>query len=175
MKRFPPRSRGSAIGYFVDGIKSALERLATWLARPRVKESSSGRPLSVAVSHDPYRLVPKARRETVRRGFSGLPLVETLKQDIIIYRYFGGGSGATNSRWFTSELFKNADEARALLALPDANTAQDVALFRVPAGTTILRGTAADKLDEPGFGEYARGGGEQIYILDLSHVELLDS
>jgi hypothetical protein len=54
------------------------------------------------------------------------------------------------------------------LALPEGNTAENVTAFKIPAGNSILRGKAASKVGEEGFGRYAVGKGEQIYLPDPS-------
>jgi hypothetical protein len=46
--------------------------------------------------------------------------------------------------------------------------------YKIPKGSTILRGKAASMAGEPGFGPKAVGGGEQIYISDPKKAVLID-
>lgn len=68
------------------------------------------------------------------------------------------------------------NKARELLALPDANLATKVEIVRIQEGHTIYVGEVADQSDNlEVFGEYATGGGLQIYITDRSHIDILTS
>jgi|GEM_PF-4256668 len=111
-------------------------------------------------------VVPPKYQASVARAFDGTPTVETLTEDIIVYRHWGNKANEVGSPWFTPQPYARAEDARRYLALPDGNSAQHVSAFRIPAGTTILRGRVASMADEVSFGSYAVGGGTQIYLPD---------
>ena len=84
-----------------------------------------------------------------------------------VYRYWGGKTELMGSPYFGTE-FYSAEDARRLLALPGGNTAANVTAFRIPKGTTVLVGDAACQTGKAGFGDWAVGGGAQIYVPDVS-------
>jgi hypothetical protein len=49
------------------------------------------------------------------------------------------------------------------LALPNANSAENVTIFKIGSGTIILTGRANSQQGIHGFGDYATGDGMQIY------------
>ncbi|WP_322801519.1 RHS repeat-associated core domain-containing protein, partial [Thermoflexus sp.] len=116
-------------------------------------------------------LVPPKYRETVARAFQGTPQVITLQEDLIVYRHWGGGAQEVGSPWFSPKPYTRPGNARRYLALPPGNTAEQISVFKIPAGTTILRGKVAPQIEY--FGPYAVGGGEQIYLPDPSKAILI--
>ena len=83
---------------------------------------------------------------------------------MIVFRYWGGEANEIGSPWFSITSDYSPEEARKYLALPDQNSARNISAFKISAGTTILEGEVASQVCVPGFGEYAIGGGTQIYI-----------
>ena len=117
-------------------------------------------------------LVPPESREVVKGSFEGTPQVVTLQEDLIVYRRWGGGAQEEGSPWFSPEPYTCPEEARNRLALPHRNTAEHVSIFKIPAGTTIIRGkAAAQAVSDEYF--HAVGGGEQIYLPDPSKAILI--
>lgn len=69
--------------------------------------------------------------------------VQTTKE-ITLYRYFGGPAALIQGSDATTSRFVSPDEARGLLALPDArNMLDNIAEIKVPAGTLLNVGKAA--------------------------------
>jgi hypothetical protein len=79
-----------------------------------------------------------------------------LENDITLSRLYGGTSSELGSYW-SRTTYSSAGRAKQYLSLPPGNTAQNVVTIRVPAGTTIYEGKAAEA-----FGKL--GGGNQVYI-----------
>jgi hypothetical protein len=111
-------------------------------------------------------VIPEKYQAAVRRAFEGTPIAETLQVDLIVYRRWGGKAAETGSPWCSMTPYERPGNARRYLALPEGNSAENLTAFRIPMGTTILRGKAASMAGEPGFGAKAVGGGQQIYLLD---------
>jgi RHS repeat-associated protein len=124
-----------------------------------------------AVSASWLDLVPPKYRETVARAFQGTPQVITLQEDLIVYRHWGGGAQEEGSPWFSPKSYIRPGNARRYLALPPGNTAERISVFKIPAGTIIIRGKVAPQVEY--FGPYAVGGGEQIYLPDPSKAILI--
>lgn len=128
---------------------------------------------STAVEKKPggaLELVDPQVRQAVADAFDGEPEALPLTADLVVYWYWGGKSKETGSSWYSARQFASAEEARRLLALPEGNTAENVTRFKIPAGVTVLRGKCASRKGNPGFGDYAEGGGEQIYVPDPAVV-----
>ena len=117
-----------------------------------------------AVSASWLDLVPPRYRASVAQAFKGTPEVVTLSEDLIVYRHWGGEAPETGSPWFSPKPYVRPGNARRYLALPNYNSADRVSAFRIPAGTTIIRGQVASQVGQPRFGPYATGGGVQIYL-----------
>ncbi len=85
-------------------------------------------------------------------------------QAMWVVRYYG--PDATPGRWFApvSARVEPPDSARQKLALPDSNKAVACVLGRVLPGVTLIEGVCADMTQDPLFGPYATGGGQQFYI-----------
>ena len=108
--------------------------------------------------------VPEKYRAAVSSAFAGTPTVETLTEDLIVYRHWGGEAPEIGSPWFSPKPYVRPGNARRYLALPNRNTAENISAFRIPAGTTIIRGKVASQIQDTRFGPYAVGGGTQIYV-----------
>ncbi|MCL6588975.1 MAG: FG-GAP-like repeat-containing protein [Firmicutes bacterium] len=110
-------------------------------------------------------VVPAEFQKRVKNTFDGWINKITLKEDLTVYRYtsFPGGS---SGYWFTTNGSYSPEEARELLALPDSNSATTVTAYIIPAGTTVLMGKTDSMVGTDGFGDYATGGGQQIYLPD---------
>ena len=85
-----------------------------------------------------------------------------LSEDMILYRVYGGSATETGTGlggYFTTVRPQGALQARMDLAiLPEwGNTATEVAIFRIPKGTTIYEGFVAPQGN-------LFGGGTQVYI-----------
>ncbi len=80
--------------------------------------------------------IPRNYEEQVVGAFDGPGYAVRLQEDLIVYRYWGDDLGT--NLWFTTNPNLSPAEARALLALPNRNTAIHVTEFRIPKGTTII-------------------------------------
>jgi hypothetical protein len=90
-------------------------------------------------------------------SFKSPPNVETVQMSFIGYRRWGGAAGE-RSRWLATDVFDQEEHVN-LYDLPNSNTAQNTAAWRVEAGNRILRGRADSKFGHD-------GGGEQVYVPD---------
>jgi RHS repeat-associated protein len=124
-----------------------------------------------AVSASWLDLVPPRYRASVAQAFKGTPEVITLSEDLIVYRHWGGEAAETGSPWFSPKPYVRSGNARRYLALPNTNTAENISVFKIPAGTTIIRGEVAPRVRD--YGPHAVGGGMQIYLPDPEKALLL--
>jgi len=88
-----------------------------------------------------------------------------LTEPVNVVRY--SPPDAQVGRWFapsTGSAPLTPTQARRSFALPNSNTAELVALFSLRRGTEVVRGICADMTDDPVFGSYATGGGEQYFV-----------
>ncbi len=90
-----------------------------------------------------------------------------LTEDLTLYRYWGGDSEEIGP-WLTTRSDWIPEQARAWLALPDANSADKITPFMVSKDTVILIGEAANQSGAEWAGPYAVGGGLQVYLSDPS-------
>ncbi len=131
---------------------------------------NQGEEMAVAANavapRSPLEVVPEKYRGAVGRAFEGTPIAETLQEDLIAYRRWGGKASETGSPWYSTTRYQRPGNARRDLALPEGNNAENLTVFQIPKGTTILRGKAASLAGEPGFGTNAVGGGQQIFLPD---------
>ena len=79
--------------------------------------------------------------------------------DTVTYYRVWGGKTPQEGAWLTPVKPTSAEEARATLALPPTNTAENVSTVTVPKGTRIQLGTAAANFNQP-------GGGAQVQLQD---------
>jgi hypothetical protein len=117
--------------------------------------------------------VPPQYQDNVVGSFSGIPSVETLTDDLVVYRHWGGGAAETGSPWFSPKAYVRPGNARRYLALPDYNSASNISQSMIPKGTTIIYGKASSQVSNLGFGKYAIGGGSQIYLPNPGVVKLI--
>lgn len=106
----------------------------------------------------------------VQRAFSGEITALRLKTPMVLYRTHGGKSGPIG-QWATRIPFNDPVLARQRLALPNSATANKTTKFIVPAGTILFVGKVAP---QPSFGNYAKGGAEQIYLPNRNNLIKLD-
>ena len=109
-------------------------------------------------------IVTKKYRIAVANAFDGDAIAITLADDLVVYRHWGGKASETGSPWFSTKMYRKPGNARRYLALPDGNTAKNVTMFRIPAGTEILYGKVISQAGIPGFSSNGFGGGIQIYL-----------
>ncbi len=117
--------------------------------------------------------VPAKYRASVSKAFAGTPTVETLTEDLLVYRHWGDEAPEAGSPWFSPKPYVRPGNARRYLALPEYNSASNVSVFKIRAGTTIVRGKVASQVGQANFGSYAVGGGAQIYLPNPSDAVLL--
>jgi hypothetical protein len=118
--------------------------------------------------------VPPDFRENVIPAFEGEEAIAIkLRQPIVAYRYWGGGSEEVGSPWLTLYSHLSPEQARSLLALPNRNLANHITPFMIPENTVIAIGKAASQVTEGWAGPYAVGGGIQIYVPDPSVLIIL--
>ena len=101
--------------------------------------------------------VPSEFRDSVRNAFEDDIKVTELKEDVVVYGYYGNTSGE-RSYWYTPNQYENPQES---LALPEGNTCEHLDVYVIPKGTLVLEGTVA-----PLFGK--SGQGYQYYVYDSS-------
>jgi hypothetical protein len=90
-------------------------------------------------------------------GFGKDARVVTLTRDTTVFRYYGSGIDP-KGHWVTP--FKTNNPVSEL-SLPSGNTAQNVASYTVPKGTTVISGRVIPLNNQS-------GGGYQFYIHDLN-------
>lgn len=140
---------------------------------PEVIEALDTGSVAALTMLDALEYVPVAYRTQVFRAFqNGTMEAETLIQELIVYRHWGDGALETGSPWFSTTVY-SAEEARKLLALPEVNSAVNVTEFKIKAGTTILKGKVSSMVGEEYFGNYAVGGGTQIYTPIISNATVV--
>lgn len=109
--------------------------------------------------------IPASRLEGIKKSFNGTPALKYADEDMIFYRRWGG-VGEETGTWLSPTKYEKAGNARRYLALPNGNTAENLSTFKIKKGTPFIQGKVASQVDNlEDFGEYAVGGGEQIYIL----------
>jgi RHS repeat-associated protein len=159
-----------ASGMDCGPLKRAAQQQAAEIANKAATEATKQAILQAggAIGGKVFDLVPSAFRRGVAAAFRGGDAVaETLSADLTVYRHWGGSAGESGF-WYSPKPYSSSGRARRFLALPDANTAENVTAFRIPSGTTIVHGKVASQVGRSGFGSYATGGGTQIYLSDPS-------
>lgn len=112
--------------------------------------------------------------KVVKGAFEGEPQVIELADDLHVFRRYGGTSVPTGSPWFSLKPYVYPSNARRYLALPNTNLATNVAEFIVPKGTKMLVGNVADQAQNiVRFGDYAVGGGLQVYLPNPAAARLI--
>ena len=129
------------------------------MARPKGKVLR-GDPLS-HVTNPNHRLL-------LRDAFKGKLVAIELQEDLAVCRYRRGKFTTPEASWFSPKPYPSPADARCKLALPNSNMAEKMDRFKIPKRTIILWGKAASQVGVTGFGPYATGGGEQIYLPDPS-------
>ncbi len=113
-------------------------------------ETATGRQF-LAANGTPPHLVDKTLE-----GFASGVHVETLHEDVHVFRYYGGDANP-RGRWVTEQ---PATRPVAELALDrEQNPATTLAEWVIPKGTTVLRGPVGQLNNQP-------GGSSQIFIPD---------
>ena len=95
-----------------------------------------------------------------------------LVMPLIVIQYKSTEIGDVPTSPYFATVFMSPVEAQTLLALRTSNTAECHAVWMVPAGETVLVGTVAPQVDNPGFWAHATGEGEQIYYPNFQEVQL---
>ncbi|NLL20023.1 MAG: hypothetical protein GX262_13565, partial [Clostridia bacterium] len=109
--------------------------------------------------------IPTSRLEGIKKAFNGIPVLKYADEDMVFYRRWGG-VGEEIGTWLSPTKYEKAGNAKRYLALPNGNTAENLTTFKIKKGTPFIQGKVASQVDNlEDFGEYAVGGGEQIYIL----------
>ncbi len=162
------RELAPSSGQAVARIIRVVNYEADWLAADVAATDAVART-------SPLEVVPEKHRGAVGRAFEGSPIAETLQEDLIVYRRWGGKASETGSPWYCTTRYRRPGNARRDPALPGGNTAGNLTVFRIPKGTTILRGKAASMAGEPGFGAEAVGGGQQVYLPDARKALKVES
>ena len=99
------------------------------------------------------------------KAFTGNLILKYADEDMVFY-WRWGGVGEELGTWLAPTKYEKAENAKRYLALPKGNTAENLTTFKIKKGTPFIQGKVASKVDNlEDFGEYAVGGGEQIYIL----------
>jgi len=109
--------------------------------------------------------IPASRINGIKNAFDGMPVLKYADEDMVFYRRWGG-YGEEIGGWLSPTKYEKASDAKKYLALPKNNTAENITTFRIKKGTPFIQGRVASQADNlEDFGEYAVGGGKQIYIL----------
>jgi len=114
--------------------------------------------------------IPAKFIDDVKIGFpQGQATLKYADGETVFYRRWGGGptGGKEVGSWLSPIKYEKAGNARRYLALPNANTAENLTAFKIEKGTPYIEGKVASQVDNTSgvFGDYAEGGGQQIYIL----------
>jgi Pretoxin HINT domain len=113
---------------------------------------------------NPLEIVPAKYRDGLAELFEGGPEAIELKENMTIFRHWGGTSNESNSPWYSLVAYARPGNARRYLSLPDTNTAENITEFTIKKGTKVLIGKASARKGVDGFGEYASGQGVQLYV-----------
>ena len=112
--------------------------------------------------------------ESVKQTFApNTAKLNYTKEDIYLFRHKSKEASQKSNYLTDQELSKS--EAKKLLALPNANTAERIVTLKIPAGTPYIEGKVNTQVNNPNglFGNYATGGGKQYYFLD-DHISLFE-
>jgi RHS repeat-associated protein len=115
---------------------------------------------------DPMNYIPAADAEDVSVAFADMH-VGYADENVTAYRYTSPSSNPPG-HWLSPDPNLTPDQARATLALPNANTAKQVTKYIIPKTNNYIYGSAAGQTGASWAGPYAVGGGPQIYIPDFS-------
>jgi RHS repeat-associated protein len=148
-------------GMFVSGGNRFVFNAGRW---KNVKTGRFATTEEAAAANEAMKAVGKVPTG-IKAAFKGPPVVETLTEDIYVYRYWGGVAKETGS-WFSTTQYECGQAARRAMALPRANSGLRVTQFKIPKGTTIIRGEAASMAGKKEFWPGATGGAPQIYLPD---------
>jgi hypothetical protein len=77
--------------------------------------------------------VPNPYRASVESAFQGRPQALTTTQRLTLYRYWGNTSMESGSPWYSLDGTMDPATVRAMLALPDGNSAVRVSKYTIPA------------------------------------------
>lgn len=110
--------------------------------------------------------VPAQYRAQVKASFQGEVRAVRLTRPMVVQRRYGGGAGESGSPYYTRQSYGSAALAKLRLALPRSNTAQNRTTHVIPAGSVILVGRTAPQQAGKVFGVGAKGGDEQIYVVN---------
>jgi len=103
--------------------------------------------------------------EQVFDAFDGVPKLETLKEDVLVYRRFSDPM-YKRGQWVSQTRYSSPEDAIRFSALPSTNKASEEAAFTLSKGATVIVGKAKSMAGKPGFGRTASGGGDQIFVSD---------
>lgn len=126
--------------------------------------SGSSPPFQINTLQDFLNKIPDAYRPTIVNAFTnGTMELKVLEEDIVFIRHISA-NGPLKSYWFAEEIL-NPSDAKKYLALPLSNSAEMVVEVKLKKGTPYIKGIVASQVGNNGFGNYATGGGSQIYVL----------
>jgi hypothetical protein len=116
--------------------------------------------------------IPAIYRAQVKQAFDGRIVVKYAEENMVLYRHISK-DGPEISYWF-SRTMESPTNAKKLLALPKNNTAEWVVKVNVKKGTPYIEGKVASQANDIAvFGNYATGGGNQLYFLQEDWVNLV--
>ena len=101
----------------------------------------------------------------IQKAFTETPVLK-FDEDIVFYRYWGDETKELGS-WLSPIKYDKAETAKRYLALPKNNSAENITIFKIKKGTPYIEGNVAPQINDVTgiFGDYAEGGGKQVYIL----------
>ncbi len=113
-----------------------------------------------------YDHVPKQYRQQVKNSFQGEVRAIRLTRPMVVQRRYGGGANESGSPYYTRQSYASRAIAKVRLALPRANKANLKTTHILPKGSIILVGRAAPQQAGKTFGVNAKGGDQQIYVVN---------
>jgi hypothetical protein len=156
---------------FLPMVSSALARNSRLFVRFRHGETVVQ---GLRLLDDPLSYVPPKYRRGVQEAFEGAPVAIRLDRPLAVYRHWCAGVGE-RGHWFALRPYSRKGNARKYLSLPKGNTAEFITEFTIPAGTVILLGKVRAKVNDLlEYGEYAIGGGLQVYLPDHTILEWIE-
>ncbi len=173
------RSSPDSIKIFVDNIEVPNSKWAKFSVQDGLRLANMAETVGIdaiqpllnadILPKDWKTYLPDKYRDNVVPAFSGSPMAFKLNEPLRVYRYWGP-DGEYTSPYFSLDPTMDPAIARSLLALPDYNLATNLTEFIIPKDAIIIFG---DISPQPGFGDYAIGGGIQIYLPDKASAIII--
>jgi hypothetical protein len=156
------------LGILLPGDKERLNKLMKLLEKGVTKIPLSSK---ITTLEQFLSFIPDKYRQRIINDFTdGKIIFKIATGNEIFYRRWGD-LALEIGPWLSSTSYSK-DDAKILLALPLKNNAENITQFKLSPGTPYIEGLASSKVGVEGFGSYALGQGNQIYIL-MEHLSNL--